>query len=47
MAHEQLKPKDKVVMKMTGEGAVEENLTKGTSEKISKRPEGRTARQAL
>ena len=39
MAHEQLKPKDKVVMKMTGEGAVEENLTKGTSEKISKRPE--------
>ena len=39
MAHEQLKPKDKVVMKMTGEGAVEENLTEGTSEKISKRPE--------
>ena len=39
MAHEQLKPKDKVVMRMTGKGAVEENLTKGTSEKISKRPE--------
>ena len=39
MAHEQLKPKDKVVMRMTGEGAVEENLTEGTSEKISKRPE--------
>ena len=39
MAHEHLKPKDKVVMRMTGEGAVEENLTEGTSEKISKRPE--------
>lgn len=36
MAREQLKPKDKVVMKMTRDGAVEENLTEGTSEKVSK-----------
>ena len=39
MSREQLKPKDKVVMRMTREGAVEENLTEGTSEKISKRLE--------
>lgn len=39
MAREQLKPKDKVVMKMTRDGAVEENLTEGTSEKVSKRLE--------
>ena len=39
MAHEQVKPKDKVVMRMTRDGAVEENLTEGTSEKISKRLE--------
>ena len=39
MAREQLKPKDKVVMKMTRGGAVEENLTEGTSEKVSKRLE--------
>ena len=39
MPREQYKPKDKVVMRMTREGAVEENLTDGTSEKISKRLE--------
>ena len=39
MPHEQLKPKDKVVMRMTREGAVEENLTEGTSERISNRLE--------
>ena len=39
MSHEQLKPKDKVVMRMTRDGAVEENLTEGTSERISKRLE--------
>ena len=39
MSREQLKPKDKVVMRMTKDGAVEENLTEGTSEKISKRLE--------
>ena len=39
MPREQLKPKDKVVMRMTREGAVEENLTEGTSERISNRLE--------
>ena len=39
MSHEQLKPKDKVVIRMTRDGAVEENLTEGTSERISKRLE--------
>ena len=39
MAREQLKPKDKVVMRMSRDGAVEENLTEGTSEKVSKRLE--------
>ena len=39
MSREQYKPKDKVVMRMTREGAVEENLTEGTSERISKRLE--------
>ena len=39
MSHEQLKSKDKVVLKMTKDGAVEENLTEGTSEKITKRLE--------
>ena len=39
MAREQFKPKDKVVMKMTRDGAVEENLTEGTSEKVSGRIE--------
>ena len=39
MSCEQLKPKDKVVMRMTRDGAVEENLTEGTSERISKRLE--------
>lgn len=35
MPREEYKPKDKVVMRMTREGAVEENLTEGTSERIS------------
>lgn len=39
MSREQLKPKDKVVMRMTRDGAIEENLTEGTFEKISKRLE--------
>ena len=39
MPREEFKPKDKVVMRMTREGAIEENLTEGTSEKISKRLE--------
>jgi len=39
MPREQLKPKDKVVMRMTREGAVEENLMEGTSERISNRLE--------
>ena len=39
MSRDQLKPKDKVVTRMTRDGAVEENLTEGTSEKISKRLE--------
>ena len=39
MPREQLKPKDKVVMRMTREGAVEENLTEGTFERISNRLE--------
>ena len=39
MPREQYKPKDKVVMRMTREGAVEDNLTEGTSEKISNRLE--------
>ena len=30
MAKQQLKPKDKVVVRMTRDGAVEENLTAGT-----------------
>ena len=38
MPREEYKPKDKVVMRMTREGAVEENLTEGTSERISKEP---------
>ena len=39
MAKQQLKPKDKVVVRMTRDGVVRENLTEGTSEKITKRPE--------
>ena len=39
MSRDQLKSKDKVVTRMTRDGAVEENLTEGTSEKISKRLE--------
>lgn len=39
MPHDELKPKDRVVLRMTRDGAVEENLTEGTSEKVSKRPE--------
>ena len=37
MAREELKARDKIVTRMTREGAVEENLTEGTSERISKR----------
>ncbi|CAK7023337.1 MAG: hypothetical protein EUB_02226 [Eubacterium sp.] len=37
MSHEQLKAKDKVVLRMTRDGAMEENLTEGTSELITKR----------
>lgn len=39
MPHDELKPKDRVVLRMTRDGAVEENLTEGTSEKVSKRLE--------
>ena len=39
MSRDQLKPKDKVVTRMTRDGAVKVNLTEGTSEKISKRLE--------
>ena len=39
MPHDELKPKDKVVLRMTRDGAVEENLTESTSEKVSKRLE--------
>ena len=39
MPHDELKPKDKVVLRMTRDGAVENNLTEGTSEKVSKRLE--------
>lgn len=39
MAREELKARDKIVTRMTREGAVEENLTEGTFERISKRLE--------
>lgn len=39
MPHDELKPKDKVVLRMSRDGAVEENLTEGTMEKVSKRLE--------
>ena len=39
MAKQQLKPKDKVVVRMTRDGAVEENLTAGTEKRVSGRPE--------
>lgn len=39
VAHEELKHRDKVVTRMTRDGAVEDNLTEGTSERISKRLE--------
>lgn len=39
MPHDELKPKDRVVLRMTRDGAVEENLTEGTTEKVSKRLE--------
>ena len=39
MAKQQLKPKDKVVVRMTQDGAVEENLTAGTEKRVSGRPE--------
>ena len=35
----ELKARDKVVLRMTREGAVEENLTAGTEQRVSKRPE--------
>ena len=35
----ELKARDKVVVRMTREGAVEENLTAGTEQRVSKRPE--------
>lgn len=39
MEHEQLKPKDKVITRMTRDGAVEENLTAGTEQRVSGRLE--------
>ena len=33
MPHDELKPKDRVVLRMTRDGAVEENLTEGTAER--------------
>ena len=39
MPREELKPKDKVILRMTRDGAVEDNLTDGTSERISSRLE--------
>ena len=35
----ELKARDKVVVRMTREGAVEENLTAGTEQRVSKRLE--------
>ena len=35
----ELKARDKVVVRMTRDGAVEENLTVGTEQRVSKRPE--------
>ena len=35
----ELKVRDKVVVRMTREGAVEENLTAGTEQRVSKRLE--------
>ena len=35
----ELKARDKVVVRMTREGAVEENLTAGTGQRVSKRLE--------
>lgn len=40
MAKEYLKSRDKVVLKMSREGAVEENLVTGETERISQRAEG-------
>ena len=39
MPREEYKPKDKTVLRMSRDGAVEDNLTAGTSERISKRLE--------
>ena len=39
VAHEELKPRDKMVTRMTRDGVVEDNLTEGTSERVSKRLE--------
>ena len=38
MPHDELKPKDRVVLRMTRDGAVEENLTEGTSRSALKMP---------
>ncbi len=38
MSREELKPKDKVVMRMVKDGAVEENLTQGTEHRVSAAP---------
>ena len=35
--HETLQARDKVVLKMTRDGAAEENLTQGSTERISQR----------
>lgn len=37
--HETLQARDKVVLKMTRDGAAEENLTQDSTERISQRPE--------
>ena len=37
--HEALQARDKVVLKMTRDGAAEENLTQDSTERISQRPE--------
>ena len=39
----ELKARDKVVVRMTREGAVEENLTAGTERRVSKRLEEKGA----
>ena len=43
----ELKARDKVVVRMTREGAVEENLTAGTEQRVSKRLEDAPMELAL